>query len=801
MVTWLQDHQLNIMLILGAICVFTAFLSLMTKSLHPRRKYALCGMQISAALMLFADRFCYMYRGDLSTTGYYMVRICNFTVFFMLYSLIFWFCQYLGNLYRTDGEMEKKPPAIYVSSGLCVLSAILLIINIFTGFFYYIDENNCYQRADSFWVCYILPLMATVFLFACVIKYRRHIQKQIFISLLLFSIVPSVASLMQLFLYGLSLMDISVVGMAVVVYVFALLDLNNAVERASRLEVEYYKQEQLEMQRLFEQTTQALANAIDAKDKYTHGHSNRVAMYSKMIAQALEKSEEECDEIYYAALLHDVGKIGIPDQIINKEGKLTDEEFEAIRQHPVIGMQILSKISESPYLSIGAHYHHERYDGKGYPDRLKGDDIPEIARIIAVADAYDAMTSKRSYRDPIPQHKAREEFIKGSGTQFDPKFAKIMQYLIDMDPEYRMKEQDEKDKLAGNGEIACSFFAAEVSDGIVLTPNITHISLNSEEMSGHNGFHGRPIIILFDSLDGHYYDDPRKKKDLVYFEYGQIEFDGKTTISGARKVHTNITDLQGNPLTEKKKKQEAGKITHFEIDAVKFEDHLLIHIKDDVKIVEVTIALPDSTRFAYIGLTGEQCILKDISVRKEETPVGPDHIQRIAEKISFINGPSGDIPNIQVDGYRYAATEGIPVTDGMEISFHSTSLPTARLVWHCAYVDLFYSDDKQINGPGYREYALIRLDGENWEPEDFAENKMSIYFSEEFEGWDVWRKKNKEGIDCKITFSRKGNVITSFTQNLGITVKSILTILDGHQEIYAALTGDQCAITNIRIKK
>ena len=185
------------------------------------------------------------------------------------------------------------------------------------------------------------------------------------------------------------------------------------------------------LQRMFEQIITALINAIDANDVYTHGHSERVAEYSKKIAELCKKSQTECDEIYQIALLHDIGKIGISENIINKVGKLTDEEYEVIKQHPVLGAQILESVTEYPNLVIGARYHHERYDGKGYPDQLKGKDIPEIARIISVADAYDAMTSKRSYRDALPQHKVREEFVKGTGTQFDPDLAQIMIRLID----------------------------------------------------------------------------------------------------------------------------------------------------------------------------------------------------------------------------------------------------------------------------------------------------------------------------------------------------------------------------------
>ena len=186
------------------------------------------------------------------------------------------------------------------------------------------------------------------------------------------------------------------------------------------------------------QVVSALATAIDAKDAYTNGHSARVAEYSKMIANKMGYSESKQDEIFMMGLLHDIGKIGVLDKIINKPGELTDEEFELIKNHPVIGSNILETIRERPRLAMGARWHHERFDGSGYPDGIAGDKIPEEARIIAVADAYDAMTSIRSYRDVMPQKKVREEIIKGMGTQFDPQFAKVMIQLIDEDTDYYM---------------------------------------------------------------------------------------------------------------------------------------------------------------------------------------------------------------------------------------------------------------------------------------------------------------------------------------------------------------------------
>ena len=186
------------------------------------------------------------------------------------------------------------------------------------------------------------------------------------------------------------------------------------------------------------QVVMALASAIDAKDTYTNGHSARVAEYSKSIARHYGYSDSRQDEIYMMGLLHDIGKIGVPDEVINKTGRLTDAEFELIKKHPVIGSNILKTIKDRPQLVIGARWHHEKFGGGGYPDGLSGLDIPEEARIIAVADAYDAMTSNRSYREIMPQEKVREEIIKGSGKQFDPVFANIMIKMIDDDSDYTM---------------------------------------------------------------------------------------------------------------------------------------------------------------------------------------------------------------------------------------------------------------------------------------------------------------------------------------------------------------------------
>ena len=201
-----------------------------------------------------------------------------------------------------------------------------------------------------------------------------------------------------------------------------------------------------ENRNLFIHVVQSIADAIDAKDAYTNGHSSRVAEYSKEIAKRAGFSKELQNNIYIAGLLHDAGKIGIRDSVINKPGKLTDEEFEEIKSHPTKGEKILENISEMPMLAVGAKCHHERYDGTGYPQGLKGEKIPQVARIIAVADAYDAMSSYRSYRDVLPQSEIVSEINEGIGTQFDPRFAEIMLNMIEEDIDYKMKESYDESK-------------------------------------------------------------------------------------------------------------------------------------------------------------------------------------------------------------------------------------------------------------------------------------------------------------------------------------------------------------------
>lgn len=181
---------------------------------------------------------------------------------------------------------------------------------------------------------------------------------------------------------------------------------------------------------IINESIETFTGFIDAKDPYTNGHSKRVAIYTRRIAQEFGYGGEELDRIYYIALLHDCGKIGVPDSILGKPEKLNDEEYEILKSHAEHGGEILSRFKSLPEVGKGARYHHERYDGKGYPEGLAGDDIPFIARMICVADSFDAMNTNRVYRKKLPKERIISEIEANKGLQFDPKVADVMLRLL-----------------------------------------------------------------------------------------------------------------------------------------------------------------------------------------------------------------------------------------------------------------------------------------------------------------------------------------------------------------------------------
>ena len=185
------------------------------------------------------------------------------------------------------------------------------------------------------------------------------------------------------------------------------------------------------LEKAYMESIETLKYTVEAKDPYTKGHSDRVAQYSLLIGRKMGLSEEEQNKLLIGGLFHDIGKIGVPDTILRKTDKLTDEEYSEIKNHPSIGAHILAPATIFQDIIPIVKHHHEKYDGRGYPSQLKGEDIPLLARISAVADTFDAMTSKRTYRDALPLEVVKAEIERCKGTQFDPKIADIFLDILE----------------------------------------------------------------------------------------------------------------------------------------------------------------------------------------------------------------------------------------------------------------------------------------------------------------------------------------------------------------------------------
>ncbi len=413
MFEFIRTYQLNIMLLLCGACGMMAILLLITRFLDTKRKWSLFLMEIVAFFLLWFDRLAYIYAGDPSHKGYIMVRVSNFLVFFLTSGVVFSFNMYLKNLFQDAKENKTAESLLNVATVMSFFGMFLSVVAAFSNLYYYFDENNLYHRGQGFLIAYVIPIVAPLIQYIAIRKYKKSVSKLIYTSLLLYIFVPIFCGLLQIFTYGISIVNMAMVAVSVSLYIFTYLDINETVEHAHNIEIQNMQGEQRRMKRLFDQTAKAFVSAVEKKDDFVKGNAMKVAEYARKITARCGLGEEQCEEAYYAALLHDVGLIGIPDAVIKNEDDPNKWDIEAFRQKPVIGKEILSNITEFPYLSLGAGYSHERYNGTGYPEGLKGEEIPEIARIIAVADAYVTMTTPKRYRDARPDFVAREAFVKG----------------------------------------------------------------------------------------------------------------------------------------------------------------------------------------------------------------------------------------------------------------------------------------------------------------------------------------------------------------------------------------------------
>ncbi len=322
-------------------------------------------------------------------------------------------------LYFNIIEGKRHEKLLATEAALILIEFVVMtILQFFTRFSYSVTLP----------VHYVIVGILIVTAFCIVLgdckKPDRHIKTYFFsaIGMTVFAIASLVEILFLIF------KDFYVVGMFIVPGVLLLVFLTSMQITKDTLEESEKKRKALEQSTI--NTIRIIAGAIDARDEYTGGHSSRVAYYASTLIKEMGYSEQDVSDMYYVGLLHDIGKIGIPDSILNKAGKLSNDEYHLMKFHSVIGAELLSKLDADERLIQGIRSHHERYDGKGYPDGLKGEEIPKIARALCLADSYDAMTSNRVYRNRLTPEQVEAEIMKNAGTQFDPELAKVFCNLI-----------------------------------------------------------------------------------------------------------------------------------------------------------------------------------------------------------------------------------------------------------------------------------------------------------------------------------------------------------------------------------
>ena len=275
------------------------------------------------------------------------------------------------------------------------------------------------------------------------------------------------------------------IGLSVLLFVNIIRTIKNVRDMEQNRQKQEIEKRRRQAEKMSLQMIQTLATTIEAKDEYMKGHSYRVAAYAALIAQELGWDATEISNLKDAVYMYDVGKIGIPDAILNKPTRLTEEEYERVKAHTVIGADILKNITIIDHVAEIARYHHERYDGHGYPDGLIGEDIPIHARIVAIADSYDAMNSKRIYRNALPQEQIRDEILTNRGKQFDPDIADV--FLKLMDEGRLVIEENYPENISQSG-----LSAAEIETGKFIS-KIMNTMKSQEDMESYDYLTGLPM--------------------------------------------------------------------------------------------------------------------------------------------------------------------------------------------------------------------------------------------------------------------------------------------------------------------
>ena len=428
---FLRSHQLDVMLFFAATCLITGFLTLITKNLPKVRKTAIVLLEFNAALIMISSRFYYINKDKTGEYIWLLVRVAKFLDYFFSFSINFVMNIYLKDLYRDfckqGNDGRKRNRIVLFSIDFIILALIIvLIITQFIPLCYTFDSQNIYHRTKGALIFLtFLPIVGFLEIFFILSNYKK-LSPGVRFPLFLFLVIPFVATVLQFTTNGIAFTAMSVSGACIMLYVFIVQDMNKEIAAKTERIVN-----------LHDKLIMGMATMVESRDNSTGGHIRRTSEVIRILCEEIMKdntlqlSEDFCQKLIKSAPLHDLGKIAISDEILRKPGKFTPEEFEQMKEHAEEGARVVHEIlidsDDKEYNRIAenvAHYHHERIDGSGYPDGLKGDDIPLEARIMAIADVYDALVSKRVYKEAYSFEKANQIILDGMGTQFDSRLKK-----------------------------------------------------------------------------------------------------------------------------------------------------------------------------------------------------------------------------------------------------------------------------------------------------------------------------------------------------------------------------------------
>ena len=431
----LKDHQLNMMLSLGSVCATIALFVLLT-GISTKKKNALFLLELSSSILLLTDRISYILDSSPTFFGFCMMKVFCFLLFAITPFVIFSYNLYLRQIFAETEGLSPNLKRFTINNIIIVIAEALIVISQFTGFYYTFDESHTYHRGSGAIIGFGLPLIIILILISLNVQYYSRLPKRMRFLLLLFTVNPFLSTVYQLLFYGYEAINISIAAMAILLYIFDLLDLRYIEKKNNKLKTELAAKSE-RIIRIQDNQIMSMAILVESRDNSTGKHILRTSEGIRILLEEMKKDpdydlpEEFCINLIKAAPMHDIGKIGVNDILLQKPGRFTSGEFEIMKTHAEKGAKALHDIlkdsDDMNFKTIAenvAHYHHERWDGSGYPEGLKGEEIPLEARIMAIADVYDALVSKRVYKEKMSFVEADKIILEGMGKQFDKKLEK-----------------------------------------------------------------------------------------------------------------------------------------------------------------------------------------------------------------------------------------------------------------------------------------------------------------------------------------------------------------------------------------